>query len=72
MGGVGQDQGELLAANTRGRIDLALAFPQYPRHPLQGGVADLVARAVVDLLETIQVANQDGRLGVSATRPLEL
>ncbi len=36
LGGVGQDQGELLAAHARRRVDLPLALVQQARDALQG------------------------------------
>ena len=71
--GVGHDQGELLAADARGGIDLgACARAQQTCHALKREVADLVAEAVVDVLEVVEVADEHPHRGARAPGPFEL
>ena len=56
--GGGQQQRELLAAHPGGHVGRALPPLQLGRHAAQGSVADVMALAVVDQLEAVEVADQ--------------
>ncbi len=57
---LGQDDHELVAAESRHRIAFAQAFEQPSRGLAQQLVADGVAEAVVDLLELVEVDDHQG------------
>ena len=61
-----QQNGEFVAAEPRQRISRAQARLEPPRHRGQQLVADQVAEAVVDELETIEVEIQHGELRAAA------
>ncbi len=58
----GEDQDEFVAADARGRIDLADAFLQAFGSDHQHAVAEPVAQRVVDLLEAVEVEEQHREL----------
>ena len=70
--GARQDHGELLAADARGRVDLAHALAQQRGDLLEDRVADVVAGAVVDLLEVVEVACEHAHRRAAAARAAEL
>lgn len=59
--GQGQDQSELVAAQTSDRVGLAHMGGEQARDMLQGGVAGGMAMGVVDGLETVEVYVDQGR-----------
>ena len=66
--GVGQDQRELLAADPRAPHRCGAWPLDRDADPLQREVARLVAGAVVDLLEEVEVADEDGHRCLAAAR----
>ena len=71
--GAGEDHGELLAADPRGDVDLALRRRAAARATCcSDGVADVMAGAVVDLLEVVEVAGEHAHRRLAAPRALEL
>jgi hypothetical protein len=60
VGEVGQEHGELVAAEPRRRVRLPQAGSQAPRDPAQQPVAHGVPERVVDRLEAVEVHEQDG------------
>ncbi|HTW42912.1 MAG TPA: hypothetical protein VMD79_11410 [Solirubrobacteraceae bacterium] len=72
LAGVGEDQRELLTADARSGVDLALVRAEHARDAPQGGVADLGAGAVVDFLEMVQVADEHRQLAAAAPGAFEL
>ena len=61
------DQGELVAAEPRDRVDFAQMFPQPGGNLLQDLVARAVAERVVDLLEAVQVEEHEADQRAAAT-----
>ena len=61
LGDVLEEHAELVAADARDEVVAAHARLQARGHDLQQAVADLVAEAVVDLLEVVHVEEQERR-----------
>ena len=70
--GLGQEERELVAAQPRQHIGPAGAMAQLAGDGLEQVVARLVAEAVVDLLEVIEVHHQHRAAGSVARRALDL
>ena len=68
--GAGQEHGELLAAEPRGDVGAARGLAQHVGEAPQHLVARLVAERVVDALEVVEVAHQQGA-AVRAAQALE-
>ena len=62
---------ELVAAQARDRVALAQVMPQAPRDVLQQPVARLVAEAVVDVLEAVEVDEEQRELLAAPLRQRE-
>ena len=65
---LGQDDDELVAAMPADGIDAAHAAHQAPRHFLEQQIAHVVAHAVIDVLEVVEVQVQDGQHAQLAPR----
>ena len=66
--GVREHDGELLAAEARGQVDRPRLVDEDPAHEAQDVVADDVAERVVDVLEVVEVADDDGERAAGAPR----
>ena len=62
---VAEDEGELVAADACGHVLVAHPLPEPVAHLAQQLVAGLVAEAVVDLFETVEVHEQQRHAGVA-------
>ena len=65
---VGEQHGELVAAEPRGGVGLAQARGDAPRDAAQQAVADRVAERVVDRLEAVEVDEEHRELLAAAPR----
>ncbi|MNL13173.1 hypothetical protein D3C87_1340750 [compost metagenome] len=71
--GIGQHDGELLAADAPHQVGVAQLAAQHVRKMLKYAIADGVAPGVVDVLEVVQVAHQHRRTqAAQALDPREL
>lgn len=70
--GVGQDHRELLAADAGDHVELTLVLVQDAGRALERGIADVVAPAVVDLLEVVDVPDHHRDAALAAPGALEL
>jgi len=64
----GQDDDEFVAAVAADRVDAAHAAHQAPRHFLEQQIAHVMAHAVIDVLEMVEIQVQDGQHAQLAPR----
>ena len=68
----GEDYPELLAADARRQIGFAHAVADHTRGPAQDVVARLMAEAIVDLLEVVEVEEDERERRLEAQRARDL
>jgi hypothetical protein len=68
MADLGKKQGVFVAAHPGHGVALTQVFLESVRYSLQEPVADVVAKRVVDGLETIKIQKEDGELMVAPMR----
>ena len=71
VGAILDQHDELVAAEPRHRVALAQVMAQAPRDVLQQAVAGLVAEAVVDVLEAVEVDEEERELLAAPLRERE-
>src|SRR5262249_8694036 len=67
-----QDEGEFVATVSRRHIDFPAVDAQHVRHTAQSAAANDVPVGVVDLLQTIEIEQEDGKRTASPVMALDL